>query len=244
MKKSLLEIVKDILSNMDSEDINTLSDTVEGLQVAKVVEETFYDIIATRDIPEHESLIKLTSLSDTNFPTHFVLEDEQVDIQGVWYDVSDTGVYDYREIKHVTPREFFRLTDGRQENYDSVDDKTSGTKLRITNDKHPTYWTSFDDKHIVMDSYKSTVNDTLISAKTRAIANTYPTFSISDSYVPDIDSDMFPYLIREATSRCFSIFKGAPDQKLEQAARRQKVHVQNDKRRATAIDKKRNYGRP
>jgi len=56
MKKALLEIVKDILSSMDSEDVNSISDSVEALQVAKIVEETFYDIIATRNVPEHSSL--------------------------------------------------------------------------------------------------------------------------------------------------------------------------------------------
>jgi len=94
-----------------------------------------------------------------------------------------------------------------------------------------------------MDAWKSSLESTLQESKTRAMGVTYPTFSISDSYTPDLDSSMFPYLIREATSRCISIYKGGPDQKVEQAARRQKVHVQNDKYRLEAPSKKRNYGR-
>lgn len=243
MKKTLLEIVQEILSALDSEDVNSISDTVEAQQVAQLVESTFYDIVATREIPEHESLAKLTSLSSTSTPTHFRLQDDEHRLKTLWYDVSDDGTYEYREIKWLDPEEFLSKIDGRSGNYTLVDDQVAGTKLRIGNDTAPRYYTSFDDEYIVLDSHDSTVDTTLTEAKTRALMTTYPTFSISDSYTPDIDASMFPYLIREATSRCFSVFKGGPDQKIEQSARRQKVHVQNDKRRTQQASKKRNYGR-
>ena len=50
---------------MDSEDVNTISDTVEAQQVASVVEDTYFNIIAARDIPEHNKLIPLVSLLTT-----------------------------------------------------------------------------------------------------------------------------------------------------------------------------------
>lgn len=243
MKKTLLEIVKDILSDTDGEDVNTVSDTVESLQVAKVVEQTFYDLISNRTIPEHESLLKLTSLSDSEFPTHFVLEDEQAHIKALWYDVSLDGSYEYRQIKYLEPLDFLKICDKRSSAYTLVEDKVAGTRLRIGNDSFPTYFTAFDDKHIVMDSYKSSVDDVLRNSKVRSFGTTYPTFLISDTFVPPIDAAMFPYLVQEAKSRCFSIQKGGVDQKTEQAARRNKIHVQNDKRRVTLKDKLRNYGR-
>jgi len=243
MKKNLLEIVKDILSDIDSDDVNSISDTVEALQVAKVVESTFYDLISTRVIPEHQSLIKLTPLSDTNFPTYFVLEDDQAKITNVWYDVSDDGSFEYREIKFKDPKDFLNITDGRSSNYDSVSDKVAGTNLRISNDEQPHYYTTFDDEYIVFDSYDSTEDTTLQESKVRALGVTYPTFSISDSYTPDIDAVYFPYLVQEAKSRVFSVYKGQIDQKVEQAARRQKIHIQNDKRRVGELNKRRDYGR-
>ena len=243
MKKSLLEIVKDILSDMDSEDVNSIADTVEGIQVARIVEQTFYDLVAVREIPEHKSLIKLTSLSDADFPSHFVLQDRQTKLGTVWYDVSDDNTYSYREIHWKDPEDFLRFTDRRQEDYTLVEDKTAGTKLRIANNLDPSYYTSFDDEYLIFDSFDITKSDTLLTEKTRAVAVTFPVFIIADDFVPDIDAVMFPSLVREATSRAFSMFKTA-DPKLEQAARRQKVHVQNDKRKTQAPSKKRNYGRP
>lgn len=243
MKKTLLEIVKDILSDIDSDDINSVSDTVEALQVAKVVESTFYDLIATRVIPEHNSLIKLTPLSDSDFPTHFIIEDDQAKITNIWYDVSADGSFEYRELLFKDPKDFLRIVDTKSENYDSVKDKTAGTNLRILNNEQPTYYTTFDDEHIVIDSYDSSVDTTLQESKVRALGVTYPTFSISDSYTPDIDAVYFPYLTQEAKSRVFSMFKGQIDQKVEQAARRQKSYIQNDKRKIGQLDRMRRYGR-
>ena len=71
MKTTLLQIVQSILSDMDSEEVNSISDTTEALQIASVVEDTYYNIVAARDIPEHNTLIFLTSLVDSTRPTHF-----------------------------------------------------------------------------------------------------------------------------------------------------------------------------
>ena len=61
MRNTLLQMVQSILSDMDSEAVNSISDTVEAEQVASVIQETFFNIVAARYIPEHRPLIKLTS---------------------------------------------------------------------------------------------------------------------------------------------------------------------------------------
>lgn len=242
IKKSLLEIVQSILSDMDSEDVNSLSDTLEAQQVAKVVEDTFYNIVATRDIPEHHGLIKLTALSDSNFPTHFILPENVKAITGLWYDKSSDGTLEYGEVHWVSPETFLSRTDGRS-SYVSVADKSAGTNLRIGNTQMPSFYTSFDDEYVVLDSYDSSVDTTLTTSKVRAIGSTIPVFSQTDAYVPDLDATMFPYLIAEAKSTCFSLFKGGPDPKVDQAARRQKVYVQNDMYRNKRENKRPQYGR-
>lgn len=243
MKKPLVEIVKDILSDADGQDVNSISDTVEALQAAKVVEAVFNDLVATRQIPELETLVKLTPLSDNRYPTTFVLQDNQTKLKALWYDVSDDNSFDYRVVRYLTPTEFLRISDGRQGNYVYKEDVVSGTKLRIGNFAHPTYYTTFDDKHIVLDSFDATVDDTLQEQKTRAIITTYPSFSVSDFYVPPVDANVFPYLIQESKSRFMSLFKSGVDQKTEQSARRAKVYMQNDMYRTNAPDRLRKYGR-
>ena len=243
MKKTLLQIVQNILSDLDSEDVNSISDTVEAMQIARVVENTFYNIVATRDVPEHTSMLKLTALSDSARPTHFQYPDNVKSVTDVWYDKSDDSSFEYGVVRYLSPKEFLRKTDARTSDYTSVTTVVGGVSLRIGNNKMPDFYTSFDDDYIVMDSHDNTIDSTLITAKVRAIGATIPVFSQSDTYTPDLDDVMFPYLINESKSVCFSLFKGGPDQKIDQAARRQKSYVQNDMYKTKQENKRPKYGR-
>ena len=244
IKKTLLQIVKDILSVLDSDDVNTLSDSLEAQAVAEVVEATYYDIISMRHLPEHKSFTKLAAASDSEFPTHFSYPTNTNSIERVWYDVSDDDSFEYREIEFLEPIEFIERADQRSDNYVLVDDKKAGTKIRVGTDAPPYYYTSFDDENIVFDSYDSTVDDTMMESKTRAYGIIYPEFNrYLDTFVPDLDADKFPYLISEAKSRAMDIFKGGTSQKVEQAARRNKSATRNKNFRSNRGVNWNDYGR-
>ena len=244
IKKSLLQIVQNILSDLDSEDVNSISDSIEAQQVASMVEDVFYEMAAVRLVPEHDELGKLTALSDTAYPTHFEYPANYKSIDGVWYDVSTDGTNQYREIKYCEPRKFLSLVDGRSPDATvNVSDKHGGTNLRIFNDRMPTYYTSFDDHYVVFDAYDATVDTTLQESKTRILATKIPTFSQTDDYTPDLDEEFHPYLLNEAKSRAFSLLKGGSDPKIEQAARRQKSYMQNDRYKTKKESKRPMYGR-
>lgn len=240
MKKNLISIVQDILSDMDSEGVNSISDSVEAEQIVVIVESVYYNIISTRDIPEHKELIKVESLSDNEQPTHFTYGENVKRIENLWYQ-DEEGFY--REVCWCDPIEFINMTDRVTEDYVASRDSVAGTTLRIRNDRQPTYYTSFDDNHIVMDSFDSTVDDTLQNYKVRAYGHVTPVFTREDSYVPDLDATMFPYLIAEAKSTAMSLLKGGTDMKVEQAARRQKSYIQNDQDKTRRERKISHYGR-
>jgi len=242
-KYTLLEIVQKILSDMDAEPVNSLGETTESDQIASIVEDTFYSMVTNRLIPEHKSLIKLTSLSDSSRPTHFEYPADTNNITGVLYDMSSDDSFEYHEIYWKEPEEFLGMVDRVASDYDNVADIAAGTNLRIKNDKRPEYYTSFDDEYVVMDSYESSISSTLTTAKVRAYGVTYPTFTISDQFVPDIDEHLFPYLLAESKSVSFSLLAGGADQKIEQQARRQKSYLQNDKYRSRRPNKWSPYGR-
>ena len=240
MKKTLLQIVQNILSDMDSEDVNSISDSVEATQIASIVENTFYNIIATRNVPEHDELLKLTALADTDYPTHFQYPENLKRLNKLWYKNSDG---DYTLLHYVEPLDFIKRLDSPTSNYDTVSDKNGGTTLRIQNDKHPQYYSSFDDDYLILDSYESTVESTLQESKIRGHGTVYPIFSISDSYVPDLNAVYFPYLINESKAMAQDLLKGGASPKTEQAARRQQAYIQNDRQRSMGANVRNNYGR-
>lgn len=243
IKKPLLSIVQEILSAMGSEQINTISDSTEGEDVAAIVQTTFYNIIAARDIPEHEEMLKLTTASDGDFPTHMKFGDNVKEVKAIWYMDGNYTDYDYKRVHWLPPMDFIEMIDKRQDNYVIVDDKTGGGFLKIQNNKRPQYYTSFDDEWIVFDSFDSAADDTLHSKKFRALGTVYPVFRLKDSYVPEIDATMFPYLIAEAKSAAMSLFKGGVDAKTEQWARRNKSHIQNDMFKTERKRRLPHYGR-
>jgi len=241
MKRTLLDIVQSILSDMDSESVNSISDSTEAEQVARVVRDCYFNMIATRMIPEHHELLKLTAASDSEFPTHFQYGTNVKQISNVWYE-DDQGYY--REVSWIEPMDFLSNTDtANGDDVVTVKDKHGGTSLRIRTDMRPTFYTSFDDNWIVMNSYDKDLDSTLQASKVRAYGVVYPEFTISDDFVADIDATMFPYLIAESKSTAMSLLKGQSDPKIEQAARRQKAYVQNDMYRTQKEPQRPKYGR-
>lgn len=239
MKTTLLQIVQSILNDMDSEEVNSINDTVEAQQIASVVEDTYYNMIAAREIPEHIKLMSLTSLSTSSKPTHFKYPSNTKKIERLEYNVGTVADKNFRVIEFVEPMTFLDGMDETGQLVSNVD----GIDIFVRSDRPPSYYTSFDDEHIVLDSYDSSVEAILSTAKVRALGSTYPTFSQLDSFEPDLDNTLMPLLLAEAKSACFSLFKGGPDPKVEQAARRLKSFVQNDMYKTTRVNKKPNYGR-
>jgi hypothetical protein len=225
---------------MDSEPVNSISDSIEAEQIASVVEDTYFNFVSSREIPEHRRLIKITALSDNTKPTHFKYVGRQ--LYWIRYNIDENSQTNYREIKYMDPGSFAtRNLD--TSNVTTVYDASASTNLLILNDRMPSLYTSFDDEHIVMDAFKSSVESTLQTTKTQAYGIVTPTFSLSDTFEPDIDEDLIPYLLAEAKSACFSLFKSGSDPKVEQSARRLKSFVTTGLYRTKQENVRNNYGR-
>lgn len=233
MKRTLLELTQSILNDLDGEAVNSIFDTEEAIQYANVVRDTYFNIVAARQTPEHDELLKLTALSDSSKPTILKYPTNVKEIR--------LFEYDGKEVYWKDPLKFLDgLPSDGETNVLSFDDPTSGITLTCRSDKGPRYYTSFDNEYIICDSYDSTVDTTLQESKTRCWGTKYPTFTMSDSFTPDLNETLFPYLLAESKSVCFSVFKSGSDPKVEQAARRLKSGIQND-RYKTKRDNTRNY---
>lgn len=240
MKTTLLQIVRSILSDMDSEDVTSITDTVEAQQIASVVEDTYFNIIAARDIPEHRRLLSLVALGDTAKPTHFKYPTDTKKIIRLEYNVGTVANKDFKELKYVDPLVFL---DRMSEDDVLVETFEGNVDIYVANDRDPSYYTSFDDEYVIVDAYDVAEETSLQAAKTRAWGSVYPTFSQTDSFKPDLDNTLMPLLLAEAKSTCFSLFKGGSDPKVEQSARRLKSYVQNDMYKTKQANKRPYYGR-
>jgi len=240
MKTTLLQIVQSILSDMDSEGVNSITDTVEAQQIASVVEDTYYNMIAARDIPEHNKLMSLTAMGDSTKPTHFLYPTNTKHVERIEYNVGTAADKNFRVIDFVEPVVFL---DRMDEDDLLVETYEGNLDIFVTSNEPPSYYTSFDDNYIIMNAYDSSIDSTLQASKVRAFGSTYPAFSQTDAHEPDLDNTMMPLLLAEAKSACFSLFKGGSDPKVEQSARRLKSYIQNDMHKSSRANIKNNYGR-
>ena len=133
-------------------------------------------------------------------------------------------------------------SDNTATNVDVVLDD-SGVELLIVNDKNPEYFTSFNDKDVVFDSYDSDINETLVASKTQAVGYVIPTFELTDTHVPDLPDEAFAFLVEECKSKASLKLRQVADEKSEQEAGRQGRWLSRKSWSVAEKDSFPNYGR-
>lgn len=246
-KLTLLEIVSDILNDMDSDEVNSINDTIESQQVAQIVKTCYFEMIAHRNWPHLRKLVQLEASGTLTKPNYLQLPVGTKELVFFKYDkfTDDNPKSRLQEVRYKEPDSFLRMISGRDDTLSTVDTVTdfSGTKLLIANNLPPTYWTSFDDNYIVTDSYDSAVESTLQKSKTQCLAYIDPVWVHSDTAIPDLPSEAFPALLEEAKSTAFLSVKQMANQKAEQKATRQQRWLSRKAWAAKGGIKYENYGR-
>lgn len=247
MKLTLLDMVQDILSDMTSDEVNSIGDTVESLQVANLVQKTYFSMMANRNWAHLRKTVEIEGSGDISKPTHMRLPEGTKELCFINYNKKKQGEtrIRYEEVKYSEPDAFLRRMNNMNSDSDTVDlvEDTTGVSLLIQNNKAPSYFTSFDDKNIVFDSYDSTEDSTLVSNKIQAMAYMTPSWSMSDEFIPDLPAEAFPALLAEAKSRSFLRINQQADQKAEQESVRQQRWLSQKNRRVNGGIQYPDYGR-
>ena len=55
-EQTVLQLTQNILSAMSSDEVNSISDTVESMQVATILQNKYYDIVSRDALPAHDQL--------------------------------------------------------------------------------------------------------------------------------------------------------------------------------------------
>ncbi len=247
MKMTLLEMVQDILSDMSGDYANSIGDTEESLQVAQIIKSTYHEMMARREWPHLKKVITLQSYSDNRYPIFLLIPEATRRVEWITYSqkTKENPDASFSEIKYMEPGKFVQWTNSRNINNESIVTVTTPDNviLRINNNTPPTYWTSFDDKTVVMDSWDSGVEDTLQGINSQSEVIVHPKWEDSNNFVPSIPAHLFPALLSESKSTCFLVIKKMPNEKAEQqSVRQQKVLSTNGWRLAGGISYP-NYGR-
>lgn len=247
MKLSVLDLTQNILSSLDSDEVNSITDTIEARQVAEIVRTTYFNMLTRANLPEHIKIFSLDSSGSGDLPVVMYRPSEVARIEWIKYydegtadtstedsshdtDTSlDTSSDDFNasspSFKYVTilpTQQFLDMVHDFNTNESDVETMTlNGFAFRYKNDKQPMYCTVFQNSYIVFDSYNSAFDSTLQSSKSMAYGQTVPVFEMSDTFIPDLDDRQFPLLLNEAKSTAFIELKQMSNPKAEQESKRQ-----------------------
>jgi hypothetical protein len=247
-KMTMLQMVQNILSAMNSDTVDTILATDESSQVAQHIEDVYAKMMTEKDWPHLQVLSQLVGLGDVTMPTRMQMPTDVTDINWIRYDsrVNSTAPRLMRDIKYLPPVEFIdRITNrALQTNVVAYTDVLSNVVLHVYNDRAPIYWTSFDDDYIWFDAFDSSLEATLQQSKSIIHVIKEPVFNASDAFVPDLPSHMFPALLAAAKGTCFNYIKQQPAALEERDSRRQRVALQEKGRKEQQGNKRSiHYGR-
>lgn len=241
-RMTLLDMVQDILqTSLDSDPVNSISDTIESMQVAKIIVNTYDEKYAKRAVPDREGIIKLTALGDTTRPTYMDIPFDCEEIYWIKYNSKD--------VHYKKPEDFFRdsLSYNSSMSVQAINANDFGTQFFIRTDIDPQFYTTLNNRTLIFDAFDSTSDSTLQNSKTFCWGRTSPVFTLNDnSYPPLLSPDDYPGLLAEAKSVASLSLRQTPDQMAAMVAKRQRVREQDDLWRAKQRDYNStvNFGRP
>lgn len=252
MRYTLLEMTQRILDSMDSDEVNSIADTPESLAVSKIIKEAYGEIVAEIDFQDTENLFHLDSSGDNTKPCLMFLPAEVTNIKRLKYNIG-TNLDDmtFRELCYLPPVQFLEQTDGWDNNVtwigvQIIELDGQDFRFKYRNDVSPSYWTSPDDRTIIMDSYDSSYENTLTSSRTYGYGVKNSTFLLEDTFIPRLDERHFPLLMNAAKAQAFLEVKQTQNARAEKNERRHralayKTHSSTDNR--PAIFQHPGYGR-
>lgn len=245
-KLSLLQITQKVLSALGDDEVNSISDTLESLSLVEMIQDVYYEYI-TDQSPWLCRTSTLDSVSDTAKPNYLKLGSSVSEIRVIRYDtIKSAGTKaDYKIIQYLSPEDFLVHSNARDSSASDVKTVTDygGAKLYIKDDVAPTYYTSFDDEYIVFDSYDKAVDSTLQGSKAQVVAMVIPSWTVSDSFIPDLPEEQFPAFLAECKSQAFYQFKQASNPKIDDVVRRQNARAKQYGWRVKGGFNYPNYGR-
>ena len=250
-KDTLLDIVQDILSDADGDEVNSITDTVESDQCARVVRNEFKALVDEFDLKTHVTLSKLNATTSST-PTQMTRPEGLHSIERIFYDkrllVGDDP--NFQEVTFKDPDSFIETAMSLTASDSDVSTQTlgdSGYVLQIKNDKAPTYWTileNYDD--IIFDSYDVALETNLQASKTLVRGVQRPAFTLADATEPDLPQNLMQLLKNRARAFYFDVYKDGTTKEVDKRQRNSETRAQRKKYITKKLQQERtgpNYGR-
>lgn len=236
-------MTQEVLSAMSSDEVNSIGDTTESMQVALIVKRKTKDIWARSHLPDSEQLIQLDASTDADFPVSMTIPEEVRKINWIKYfnndEVDDslpTPGYQYvtilpmqQFIEHINR---FNPNDDHVASFvftDAINEYPGTYTFYYNNNRQPRYCTIISNNYVIFDAFNIDLENTLQNSKTMCSGLVNPVFRMEDDFTPNLTEGQFALLVNEAKALAFYELKQSQHPKAEQEIQRQWSALQGDK---------------
>jgi len=248
---TLLQVVQKTLEALGSDDVNSISDTVEATQIAQLAQDAFYEILNQKEWPFLWKLRQLEPLADSLHPNYLRLPTSVIRVEQLKYDCTDPNdstageFMRFVDVTWTDPQSFLDEVQRRNTMDTTIEviEDFNGVKLPIYIESNPSSWTTFDDEYVVFDAYRSDIESTLQANRSQAMCLEYPDFSLDDDFVPAWPNHMFQVWLAEVKSTAFIYLRQEASPKDEQRAHRGLAVLRRSASRTNEDDGKVRFGR-
>ena len=252
MKMTILEMTQEILTSMGGDEVNSIDDTTEAGDISRLIRRCYFDLINHLKPHEHYRLFELEATSSAS-PTLMTMPTDISFLEWVKYDNATTEdddtkflEVDFLDLKTFLERMYTLDADDTEVEEFTYTDTGDSINFLCYNDRMPTVFTTYNDNLLIFDAYDSSEETNLQETNTLCYGRELPTFTLSDSFTPDLDAQQFSILVNKAKLLCFSELRQTEHKVAEREERRHMRIAQKDKRAVTnrrELDHAPNYGR-
>lgn len=256
MAYTLLHTVKAVLSEMSSDDVDSINDTIEAKRVASLVRDVYQSVMTEypwlvnenyiNPITSSESLIELQP-NITHVKGVFIKPsvecgsstklsmDEDTVFNPLYTKGSavtascNTNNGTWQELQYVDKADMLGLT-FRETQPDSTDASYVMYGYHTGTNANPRYYTIINN-HIVLNSICKKTYANFPLNDLRVLGQYTADIALEDGAVINLNPQLYSYFLAESKSQSFYSIKQMPNQKLEQIAQRLGRQLKNSKSR-------------
>lgn len=253
MKYSLLDVVQAVLSSMDSDEVNSISDTTEALQVVDIAKTTYIDIASLGELPRDQAPFQLVASGDPTKPVTMTIPSNVDEIVWLKYNYATTAQpqVSYQPLRPMPFGEFINMVTTLDPTETDITTYTYTVNsnpftLYCRNNIPPVYYTTADDNTILFDGYDQTMGSTLIGSSTFGWGQSVFAWQSVDSFSPPLDDKQMQRWLHETKSLAFAELKQSQHVLAAKSARDIKINQQSSKYKLpleTAYDRVELWGR-
>lgn len=247
MKRTLLQVTQEYLDATSGFYVDSIFDTDESQQVAKVAERVYYQMVQEYDnILFTMGELTLESVADTTRPNYMLLPQnvQKVQESKIWYNVSQDGSkLDYKRLQYLPPLDFIEHTLHSNSASSIIVEGYDNNKMPVKTNQFPSYYTSFDNVYVVFDSYHSDFDTVLQASKTRYVGSKEEVFLQQDDFVIPVPAHLSETYLDMFLNEALTLIHQQPVGMISQRARAKKIKLQQDNRTLGQSRSKTKYGR-